>query len=57
MEERRVQTLIEELETYRRELSQSPDNSKELLVDAGILTNEGELEENFKHLCIQQEQA
>ncbi len=57
MEERRVQELLKELETYRQELAQDAEASKQFLVGAGIVNNEGELQDNFKHLCIPQEQA
>lgn len=57
MEDRKIKQLLEELETYRNELAHDADASKKFLIDAGIIKKNGELEENYKNLCIPQELA
>jgi len=56
MEDRKVQELLQELEQYRLELSGNAAASKKFLVDTGIINDQGQLEDNFKHLCTPQEQ-
>ena len=57
MTDTKVDSLIQKLEKYRVRISKSEQKSKQFLVDAGIVTPKGNLKNNFKHICIPQEQA
>jgi hypothetical protein len=57
MNDIKVDSLIQKLEKYRIRLSKSKKKSKKFLVEVGVLTAKGNLKNNFKHLCIPQEQA
>jgi len=57
MTDTKVDSLIQKLEKYRVRISKSEQKSKKFLVDAGIVTPKGNLKNNFKHICIPQEQA
>lgn len=52
----KVDSLIQKLEKYKARVSKSEQKSKEFLIDAGVVTPKGNLKNNFKHLCILQEQ-
>ncbi|MFI5163391.1 MAG: hypothetical protein ACHQHN_19080 [Sphingobacteriales bacterium] len=53
----KVNSLIQKLEKYKVRVSKSKQKSKEFLVEAGVVTPKGNLKNNFKHLCIPQEQG
>ncbi len=57
MEDRKVDELVAKLEKYRIELTKSQKKSKKFLVDVGVITPNGKLAKNYKHLCIPQEQG
>jgi len=45
------------LKNYSKMLSGNKKASRALLINAGIVTKKGNLKKNYRHLCIQQEQA
>jgi hypothetical protein len=57
MEDRKAEELANEIRQYREQLANNPAASRQLLVDIGIIDEEGVVQENFKHLCIPREQA
>lgn len=57
MEDKKVDELVAKLEKYKEELAKSAEKSKQFLVDVGIITPNGNLTKNYKHLCIPQEQG
>ena len=57
MEDKKVDELVAKLEKYKVELTKSAERSKKFLVDVGVITPNGNLAKNYKHLCIPQEQG
>lgn len=57
MEDKKVKQLLEELEAYRQELAGNASASKQFLINAGIINAGGDLQDNYKNLCIPQEQV
>ena len=57
MLENNAQELVEKLEKFRKTLVGNKKASKDILVKAGIISENGILKARYKHLCIPQEQA
>jgi hypothetical protein len=56
MSENERKEFVEILKKYNQRLSHNKKASRDILVDAGIFTKKGNLKENYKHLCIPQDQ-
>ncbi len=56
MSENERKEFVEILKKYKQKLSHNKKASQDILVDAGIFTKKGNLKENYKHLCIPQDQ-
>ena len=52
MTDSEVDKIISKLEKYLIEVTKSESKSKKFLVDAGIITEKGNLKKNYRHLCI-----
>lgn len=52
MKDSKVDAIISQLEKYVADISKSEAKSKKFLIDAGIITEKGNLKKNYKHLCI-----
>ncbi|MCW4469968.1 hypothetical protein OGH69_13400 [Flavobacterium sp. MFBS3-15] len=57
MEDRKVDELINLIDKFEKENLIDGKSSREFLRKAGIVKQNGELEENFKDLCIPQGQV
>jgi len=57
MSENEHKEFVEILKKYKEKLSHNKKASRDILVAAGIFTKKGNLKENYKHLCIPQEQG
>lgn len=49
-------TFIILLENYKKEVTKTKKKSKEFLVELGLINSQGEVQENYKDLCIPTEQ-
>lgn len=56
MEDHKVDELIEKFDRYMLSINNNEMASKLFLQGAGILDNEGNLEESYKDICIHPEQ-
>jgi len=57
MSDKNIQNLVAKLEKYKIQLTKDESKSKAFLKDAGIITKNGNLTKNYKHLCTQPERA
>ncbi len=55
MTDSEIEKLLVKLEQFRKELENSPSKAKKFLVDAGIITKNGNLRNRYKNLCTPQE--
>lgn len=49
--------LLKIIEKYKKTFLGDEKASKEFLIELGIYTEKGNLRKNYKHLCIQPDQA
>jgi len=56
MSDRERKEFIEALKAHTQKLSKDKKASKKFLVDAGIITDKGNLRKPYQHLCIPQDQ-
>jgi hypothetical protein len=57
MIDKKAQELVDKLEQYRKTLVKNEKASRDFLLKAGIIANNGNLTPRYRHLCIPLEQA
>jgi len=57
MEDRKVDELLLKMDAFIENIRQSKESSKEFLQKAGIVDQDGALEDRYKDICIPQEQV
>ncbi len=56
MSDKEVKELFEKIESFRQKVTKSKEASRTFLVELGVFTEKGKLKQNYKHLCIPQDQ-
>lgn len=50
-----VDTFLTILKKYKEKVSKTDETAKTFLVELGVITEKGNLRQNYKHLCIPEE--
>lgn len=52
-----IDEFVDVLEKYKKQVTKNPESSRKFLIDLGVITKGGNLNSNYKKLCIQERQV